>query len=74
MRSKAGLVCMGLGLGLLAGAFGLTGYNMWDEDRAEALVLETVYRLRTETPDLEVLDPEGELIPNYVLEIGRAHV
>lgn len=71
MRSKAGAVCMAIGLLLLAGAFALTGYNMWDEERADSLALETVYRLRAETPDLEVLDPEGELIPNYVLDPQR---
>ena len=31
MRSKAGRLCMVLGLLLLLGAIGLTGYNLWDE-------------------------------------------
>ena len=68
MRSKAGLVCMALGLLLLVGSFALTGYNMWDEKRADDMALETVRTLRTRTPDLEVLDPEGELIPNFILD------
>ena len=71
MRSKAGTVCMALGLLLLLGSIGLTGYNMWDEERADTVVLETVEILRTETPKLEVLDPEGELIPNYILDPDR---
>lgn len=71
MRSKAGAVCMALGLLLLLGAFALTGYNMWDEDRADSLALETVRMLRTETPDLAVLDPRGELIPSYILDEER---
>ena len=71
MRSKAGKICMALGLLLLLGSIGLTGYNMWDEERADSVVLETVEILRAETPKLEVLDPEGELIPNYVLDPDR---
>ena len=71
MRSKAGLVCMALGLLLLIGSFALTGYNMWDEDRADSIVLETVQVLRAETPDLESLDPRGELIPSYLLDEER---
>lgn len=71
MRSKAGRLCMVLGLLLLLGAIGLTGYNLWDEKRADEVVLETVQALRAETPDLEVLDPEGELIPNYILDPDR---
>ena len=70
-RSKAGTVCMGLGLLLLLGALGLSGYNIWDEGRADAAAEETVHALRTRTPDLEVLDPQGELIPNYVLDPQR---
>lgn len=71
MRSKAGKVCMALGALLLLGAFALTGYNMWDEDRADSLALETVRMLRTETPDLAVLDPRRELIPSYILDEER---
>ena len=71
MRSKAGLIFMALGLLLLIGAAGLTCYNRWDEARADSVVEETVQALRTQTPDLEVLDPEGELIPNYILDPER---
>ena len=70
-KSKAGLLLMLLGLLLLAGAAGLTAYNRWDEDRADSIALETVQVLRTRTPDLEVLDPQGEMIPNYVLDPER---
>ncbi len=71
MRSKAGLVLMVLGALLLAGAAGLTAYNRWDESRADSIALETVQALRTRTPDLEVLDPQGEMIPNYILDPER---
>ena len=71
MRSNAGKVCLALGLLLVLGSIGLTGYNMWDEERSDTVVLETVDILRAETPKLEVLDPEGELIPNYVLDPDR---
>lgn len=71
MRNKAGSVFVVLGLLLLLGAFGLTVYNMWDEGRADSVVSETVQLLRAKTPDLELLDPEGELIPNYILDPER---
>ena len=71
MRSKGGAVCMLLGLLLLLGAAGLTGYNMWDEKRADTMALETVQVLRTRTPDMSFLDPEGEVIPGYLLDENR---
>lgn len=71
MRSKVGKICMVLGLLLLIGSFGLTGYNLWDEKRADEVVLKTVQVLRAETPDLEVVDPQEELIPNYILDPDR---
>lgn len=71
MRSKIGPIFMVLGLLLLIGAISLTAYNMWDEERADGIVTETVQLLRAETPDLKALDPEGELIPNYILDPNR---
>ena len=64
MRTKIGPIFMVLGALLLAGAFGLTAYNRWDESRAEDSAVKTAQLLRVKTPDLHVLDPEGELIPN----------
>ena len=71
MRSKIGPIFMILGALLLFGAFGLTGYNRWDENRAGNTAKKTVQVLRTRTPNLHVLDPEGELIPNYILDPER---
>ena len=71
MRTKIGPFFMALGLLLLIGAAGLSAYNKWDENRADSAATETVQLLRTKTPDLHVLDPEGELIPNYVLDPER---
>lgn len=71
MRTKIGPIFMVLGLLLLAGAFGLSAYNKWDENRAGGTATEAVQMLRTRTPNLHVLDPEGELIPNYVLDPER---
>ena len=34
MGNKTGLPLMICGLALLLGALGLTGYNLWDEDRS----------------------------------------
>ena len=62
---------MAAGLLLLVGAMGLTAYNVWDQDRAESMALETVQVLRTQTPDLKMMDPQGEMIPNYVLDPER---
>lgn len=62
---------MALGLMLLLSSFTLTGYNVWDEERADAVAEETVHRLRMETPDLELMDLPEELIPNYVLDPDR---
>lgn len=71
MRTKTGPILMVLGVLLLAGAFGLSAYNKWDESRAGGAATEAVQMLRTRTPNLHVLDPDGELIPNYVLDPER---
>ena len=62
---------MAVGLLLLLGAFALTFYNRWDEERADTVAAATVQLLVERTPDLEILDPKGELIPNYVLDSER---
>ena len=71
MRNKTGSVLMVLGLMLLVSAFALTAYNRWDEERANNVATETVQVLLAKTPDLKLLDPDGELIPNYLLDPRR---
>lgn len=69
-RSKKGLVCILLGLLLLLSSLGLTGYNLWEEERACAAAEERVQVLKAQTPDLEEEDLPPELIPDYILNPG----
>ena len=62
---------MGIGLLLLLSSFTLTGYNMWDEKRADTTAAQTVHVLKMQTPDLSVMDLPEELVPNYVLDRER---
>ena len=71
MRNRTGPMLVALGLLLLISAFSLMTYNMWDAERADSTAMKTVQQLRTETPDLEDLDPGGKLIPNYILDQER---
>ena len=71
MKSKVGRGLMALGILLVVSAFALSYYNFWDEKRAEALTTEVAQVLKAEVPSLEVIDPRGELIPNYVLDEER---
>lgn len=68
MRNKKGLICMALGLFLLIDSFILTGYNIWDADRAGSAAVMDFEALKALTPDLEALDLPEELIPNYILD------
>lgn len=67
MRSKMGVCCTVLGLLLLIGSFALTGYNLWDADRAGSAAVMDFQALREQTPNPEELDLPEELIPNYIL-------
>lgn len=69
-RSKKGTACVLLGALLLLSALGLTGYNLWDEDRAEKAAEGRVQALRAQTPDLEEEELPPELIPDYILNPG----
>ena len=69
-RSKKGAVCILLGALLLLSALGLTGYNLWDENRADKAAETRVQALRAQTPDLEEEDLPPELIPDYILNPG----
>ena len=58
---------MSLGLLLVAAALCLTGYNIWDENRAGSAVAAVLVELDTRIPDLEVEPPPEGVIPDYVL-------
>lgn len=65
MKSKKGAILMACGALLIAGALGLTGYNLIDERRAAASAESAMAQL-----DLLVAGPEDEiegLIPDYQL-------
>lgn len=67
MRNKKGLILIALGVLLLLGAAGLTGYNVWDENRAAESVENILRQMDTLIPKPgEVELPEG-MIPDYLL-------
>lgn len=68
MRSKSGVVCIIAGLLLLLSAFGLTGYNVWDEERAGDSASKAYEQLRIAAAEPgETQLPEG-LRPYYQVE------
>lgn len=75
MRTKPGSLCMTLGLLLLSAALVLTGYNIWDENRAQESVAEILAQIEPipsppiqETAEpLYVLHPEMEM-PTYQID------
>lgn len=69
---RKGTYCILLGLLLLLSSLGLTMYNFWDEDRADAVAVERVQVLKTQIPDLEEEDLPPELIPDHILNPGMA--
>lgn len=71
MQNKTGLPLMLCGLVLLLCALGLTGYNLWDENRAGDAAEEAVVELQAITPDLSAPEVPENLIPNYVLDPER---
>lgn len=70
-KSKTGRILMVLGFLLVVLAFALSSYNIWDEQRADSLTAGVAQVLKAEVPSLAVIDPRGELIPNYVLDEER---
>jgi len=75
MRRKGG-VLITLGLLLVLGALGLTGYNLYDEKRADEAAQAAAERLAVILPrptaGLESLPPEEQEIPDYLLDPTRA--
>ncbi len=67
MKLKKGSVCITLGLLLVAAALALSGYNIWDDQRAGQSVDTALASLETAIPDIEELDLPEEMIPDYVL-------
>lgn len=68
MRNRNGLVCMALGLLLLLAAGGLTGYNMWDENRADksaGMAFQALQAVIDKTGETEL--PE-EILPAYQID------
>jgi len=67
---------MALGALLLAGALGLTTYNLYDEKRAQEAAQAATERLALILPrpsaPLESLPPEEQEIPDYILDPTRA--
>lgn len=57
---KKGRILISLGVLLLLGALGLTGYNLWDERRAENAVASAVEELNTLIPE-----PGTSVAPDY---------
>ena len=76
-KNRKGIVFMGLGLLMMGAALSLTGYNLWDERRAEEesnQVLEQLYLAdealaepRTAGGRLEDITGSAENVPDYVL-------
>lgn len=66
MRNKRGLMCMAAGLLLLAMSLSLTGYNIWDENRANASAEKNYQLLRAQMSGIVSSGPEKGL-PDYIL-------
>lgn len=68
MKNRRGLILISLGVLLLLGALGLTGYNMWDDRRAGEAVESVVQEMDELIPEPGTsVPPAGDFIPDYVL-------
>ena len=67
MRKKSGTICIILGLLLIAAALGLTGYNLWDNERAGRASADITERMLEVMPERAEYAPEDLLI-QYVPE------
>ena len=68
MKTKRGLILITLGVVLFLGALGLTGYNLWDERRAEKAVESVAEELDTLIPEPGTsVPPAGDFTPDYIL-------
>lgn len=64
---------MVLGLLLIAAAFLLAGYNLWDDWRAGAAAEQALEQMPepAEMPEQSSADPEEQKIPDYILDPNR---
>ena len=67
MRNKKGLILISLGVLLLAGALGLTGYNLWDENRAAESVENVIRQMEKVIPQPGTMVLLDGQIPDYIL-------
>ena len=69
-RNKRGGAFITVGLLLLLGALGLTGYNFWDQARAARSVDSALTQLEAVIPEPDTVElPEG-MTPDYLLAPG----
>lgn len=80
MRTKQGTIFIVIGLLLMAAALCLTGYNLWENHRAEVSVSDTTRQLQTYMPTQPAQMPQTESesvpaeemeIPDYILDPNR---
>ena len=67
MKKTTGTICIILGLLLIAAALGLTGYNLWDNERAGKASADITERLLEVMPERAEYAPEDlfiEYVPN----------
>lgn len=62
MRNRFSALLVILGLLLVISAFGLTGYNLWDNDRASREANEILADIKEQIPE-----NTGDFIPDYIL-------
>lgn len=67
MKNKRGLILIGLGVLLLLGALGLSGYNLWDQNRAGQVVESVMTELEAIVPQDPETSAPPEFIPDYIL-------
>lgn len=72
MKRKRGLPFIVIGLLLIAAALSLSGYNIWDENRAAESVEQTMEAIlplipEPPTPQPENVNPSDVYIPDYIL-------
>ena len=68
-RSKRrGSACILVGVLLLLSAMALTGYNIWDENRANTAAAGAVHTLRAQTPPAPDPEDPAYVIPDYLID------